>query len=125
MDKGRILIVEDEYLVATATEDALTAAGYLVVGMASTASEAVEMAVAQLPDLVVMDVRLAAGSNGVEAAGEILARTRIRCIFATAYTDDKTRAAANACSPLGWLPKPYADSAIVRAVGQAMAALKA
>jgi two-component system, response regulator PdtaR len=122
--KGRILIVEDEYLVATAAEEALTSAGYVVVGSAATAAEAIEKAVSQSPDLIVMDVKLAAGSSGIDAAKEIFARTRIRCIFATAHVDVATRALANTADPLNWLPKPYAGSDLVRAVGVAMGILK-
>jgi CheY-like chemotaxis protein len=122
--KGRILIVEDEYLVATEAEEALASAGYVVVGIAATAAEAIEMAVSQGPDLIVMDVKLAAGSNGIEAATKIFARTGIRCIFATAFADEATRALANTAAPISWLPKPYAGSELVRAVGVAMGALK-
>jgi AmiR/NasT family two-component response regulator len=50
---------EDEYLVAAAAEEALTFAGYVAVGTAATAEEAVEMALSQSPDLIVMDVKLA------------------------------------------------------------------
>lgn len=122
--RGRILIVEDEYLVATAAEDALTSAGYVVVGTAARAAEAVEMALSQSPDLIVMDVKLAAGSSGIDAATKIFARTGIRCIFATAYVDEATRTLANAADPISWLPKPYAGSELVRAVGVAMGTLK-
>src|SRR5260370_37349648 len=67
----RILIVEDDYLVALQFENALTEAGYDVVDIASTAEEAVQLIPDHKPELVLMDVRLARPRDGNEAAAEI------------------------------------------------------
>lgn len=111
----RILIVEDEYLVGALAEQALSASGYDVVGVARSAAEAVQLAVAYRPALVVMDIRLH-DSDGVAAAIEIFQSTGTRCLFASAHTDDVTRARAASAKPLGWLSKPYRAADIVQAV---------
>ena len=118
--KARVLIVEDESLLSMAVEDALTCEGYEVVGTARTEPEAVSLAVAHSPDLVLMDIRLAGNSDGIAAAALILERTGIRCLMATALTDDKTKARAALVRPLGWLAKPYDEEDMVQAVAEAL-----
>src|SRR3954468_8448911 len=99
----RILIVEDEPLIALNTQADLEAAGHTVTGIAMTSREAFRMAEADRPDLVLMDVRLAAG-NGVEAAQAIHAHLGIYSLFATSYVE-KPASTGNAA--LGCLRKPY------------------
>jgi two-component system, response regulator PdtaR len=118
--KGRVLIVEDDVLLSTVLEDVLTHEGYAVVGTARSAEQAISMAVAHEPDLVLMDVRLLGKSDGIAAAGEILRRTGIRCLMATGQTDAKTKARAATVKPLGWLPKPYGNEEMVQAVADAL-----
>src|SRR5437868_5830917 len=69
---SRILIVEDDFFVATALENYLQEAGYEVVGTAMTAGEAIKMAAERAPALAIMDIRLAGAKDGVEAAIAIL-----------------------------------------------------
>jgi two-component system, response regulator PdtaR len=118
--KGRVLVVEDDVLLSTVLEDALTHEGYAVVGTARSAEQAISMAVDHGPDLVVMDVRLLGKSDGIAAAGEILQRTGIRCLMATGQTDAKTKERAAMAQPLGWLSKPYGNQEMVQAVADAL-----
>jgi DNA-binding NarL/FixJ family response regulator len=118
--KARVLIVEDETLLSMVVEDALTDQGYEVVGTARSEREAVMLAVAHAPDLVLMDIRLAGNSDGIAAAAEILERTGIRCLMATAFTDERTRQRAAPVQPLGWLAKPYDQEDMMHAVAQAL-----
>jgi DNA-binding response OmpR family regulator len=118
--KGRVLVVEDDIPLSTVVEDALTYEGYAVVGTARSAEEAISMAVAHGPDLVLMDIRLLGNSDGIAAAGQILERTGIRCLMATGQTDAKTKARAAMVQPLGWLPKPYGNEEMVQAVADAL-----
>lgn len=118
--KARVLIVDDEVPLTMVVEDTLTEEGYEVVGTARSAEEAVSKAVAHGPDLVVMDVKLLGNSDGIAAAGQILERTGIRCLMATAQTDAKTKERAAPVQPLGWLPKPYDDVEMVQAVAEAL-----
>lgn len=68
------------------------------------------------PDLIVMDVRLSGGRDGIDAAVEIRAATGIRSVFATAYGDPATRARADLASPAGWVSKPYTIEALAAAI---------
>jgi DNA-binding NarL/FixJ family response regulator len=112
----RILIVEDDFLIAMQTEIALTEAGFSVVGIATTAEEAIALAREQRPFLAVMDIRLASERDGIDAARELFGELDIRCIFATAHDDPRTRERAEPYAPLGWLAKPYTMASLVTLV---------
>jgi two-component system, response regulator PdtaR len=115
-----ILIVEDDFLAAMEIESVLKEAGYAIAGVATHADEAVRLAKSATPTLVIMDIRLAGNSDGVDAALDIFRATGIRSIFATAHYDVHTRARAQAATPLGWLPKPYAPHALLALVKKAV-----
>src|SRR3989440_11428715 len=89
--RRRILIVEDDYLVALQFENALTEAGYDVVDIASTADEAVQLVPDHHAELVLMDVRLAGPRDGIQAAAEIFDRFGVRNIFVSAFSYPTTR----------------------------------
>ena len=120
LEAARVLIVEDDRLLALVLQESLSVAGYAVVGAASRGDEAVGLALAERPDLVVMDVNLADGTDGINAAATILERTGIRCLLATARTDAATRRRAMASQPLGWLAKPYDEADLLQAVAGAL-----
>lgn len=111
--KPSVLVVEDDFLVATDVENALTDAGYEVVGVAVSASEAIQLAAQLSPTIAIMDVRLAGGRDGIDVALELFRNHNIRCVFASAHTDAETRARAADASPLGWLAKPYTPIALI------------
>jgi two-component system, response regulator PdtaR len=117
---ARILVVEDDFLVAAEIEIALSEAGFDVAGIAATAEEAVALAQARKPALVVMDVRLAGERDGIHAATEIFSKLGIRCIFATAHYDQDSLERAQPAMPLGWLQKPYSMVSLVDAVCRAL-----
>ncbi len=117
---ARILVVEDDFLVAAEIEIALSDAGFDVAGVAATAAEAVELAQSQRPALVVKDVRLAGERDGIHAAVEIFRTLGIRCIFATAHYDQDSLERAKPAMPLGWLQKPYSMVSLVDAVCRAL-----
>jgi DNA-binding NarL/FixJ family response regulator len=122
--QNRILIVEDDYLVGSQMELALSEAGLEPVGLVNTAEEAVEAAVAGRVALVVMDIRLAGRRDGVDAAIELFAKHGIRCVFATAHADPAVRERAKSANPLGWLQKPYSMASLVETVRKALASLR-
>jgi CheY-like chemotaxis protein len=103
----RILIVEDERLIALDLQRRLTQLGYLVVGIVASGARAVTAALQLQPDLVLMDIRLQGEMDGVEAALQIVANRAIPIIYLTAYVDDPTRQRAQATSPWGFLRKPF------------------
>ena len=119
----RIMIVEDDYLVATEVEEALAAAGFDVVGIARSAKEAMDMAAATLPVLVVMDIRIQGPRDGVDAALELFEAHGIRSVFATAHHDTEVRGRAGPAKPLGWIPKPYSMPSLIDVVGNALRVL--
>ena len=103
----RILIVEDDFLVATEMEVALSDAGFAIAGVAASGENAIALATRQDPDLAVVDIRLAGDGDGVDTALELSRVHGVHCIFATAHSDPDTRARAQAAASLGWLQKPY------------------
>ncbi len=108
----RILIVEDEPIIALSTQADLETAGHTVVGLAMTSDEAITLADRCRPDLVLMDIRLAKG-NGVEAAEAIHARWAIPSLFATSYVEHS----ADRChAALGCLRKPYSRRNLVQSI---------
>ena len=119
---ARVLVVEDQFLVAHDCELQLQSAGFECVGLASTADEAINLACRHRPDLILMDVRLASRTNGVAAAIEIFERFGIRCIFTSGHADLATHAEAAQAQPLGWLRKPYTAEALIEAVKSGYAA---
>jgi two-component system, response regulator PdtaR len=118
----RVLVVEDEFFLAVQIEECLNDDGYDVIDVVHTAEEAVAVAIADRPDVVIMDIRLAQDGDGINAACEILARTGIRSIFATAHADAQTRSRGSIAQPLAWLEKPFGVEAILTAVDQAFRA---
>lgn len=109
----RILIVEDEWVLAASAEAALEEARCTVVGIATTADEAIALAEAERPDLVLMDIRLRGPRDGIDAAREIRSRFGIRSLFVTAHSDSETRRQGNEADPVGWIQKPVSGDDLV------------
>jgi two-component system, response regulator PdtaR len=121
----RILLIEDDFLVAAQIEAALMEAGFEIAGIAASADEAIELASSRRPVLCVMDIRLTGTRDGIEAAIEIFKAHGIRCIFATAHFDQDARVRAEKAVPLGWLQKPFSMTSLVAAVRGAVRELQA
>ncbi len=115
----RILIVEDQALTALDLEEHLIHFGHSVVDIVDTAPAAVAAAETHRPDLVFMDIRLAGGTDGVEAAAEIRHRLSIPSIFLTAHSDEATRARSEAVLPIAFLTKPFTVGQIKNALRRA------
>ena len=122
-ESRRILIVEDEFLLAMALEQALDAAGFRVVGIAGDGPTALALAEAGRPDLVVTDVKLRGGSDGVATAVAIRERFGAPPIFVSGNLDAWTRARAARAVPAGFIDKPYTEAQLIRAVRDAFAGL--
>lgn len=120
----RILVVEDDVLIASQIEIALIDAGFEVCGIAATSKEALQLAQAQSPTLVMMDIRLAGERDGIDTALELFRSHGIRCIFASAFSDQEARRRAAPAVPLGWLQKPYSMSALIAVVRVAVSELR-
>lgn len=105
----RVLIVEDEFFISLHTKQLLQLLGHVVVGIAVSADQAVNIAEEKRPDVVLMDIRLNGSRDGIEAADQIRKRLGIGSIFVTANTDPQTRQRALAIRPLGFLEKPLTE----------------
>ncbi|MBS0395138.1 MAG: PAS domain S-box protein, partial [Proteobacteria bacterium] len=103
----RILIVEDEALIAEELRERLLAAGYAVTGVAESGAEAIAAVAAAPPDLVLMDVRLKGPMDGIEAAGEIYGRHQVPVVYLTAHSDQATLQRARARATFGYVLKPF------------------
>jgi signal transduction histidine kinase len=107
MNSAKILIVEDEAVVALHMAHRLEALGHTVAGTARSGAEAVQQARAVRPDLILMDIRLEGEMDGIEAAKEIRAREDIPIVYLTAYADEATLQRAKITEPYGYLLKPF------------------
>ena len=105
----RILIVEDETIVALDLKSSLTLLGYAVVGTASSGEEAIAKANETRPDLALMDIILKGEMDGVQAAEAIRADLDIPVIFLTACADESTLERAKVTEPFGYLLKPFEE----------------
>ncbi|GAG40521.1 unnamed protein product, partial [marine sediment metagenome] len=106
---ARILIVEDEGIVAEEIRSRLKRLRYEAAAVVFSGEEAIKKAEETHPDLVLMDIRLRGDIDGVEAAQEIRTRFDIPVVFVTAYADEETLQRAKMTEPYGYIFKPFED----------------
>jgi len=116
MTDTKILVVEDEVIVARNIEKRLTNAGYKVAGIASSGEEAIELAASLKPDLVLMDIKLKGKMDGIDAANAIRNSCRLPIIYLTSYADEETFQRAKITEPFGYLIKPFELKELNRSV---------
>lgn len=109
MNDTRIMIVEDERIVAKDLQFRLQGLGYQVAAMASEGHDAIDKAGATRPNLVLMDIRLENGMDGIAAAEQIRSELDIPVVFLTAYADQATLARAKITEPFGYILKPFEE----------------
>ncbi|MEJ2555222.1 MAG: response regulator [Anaerolineae bacterium] len=107
MGDVRILIVEDEALVARGIQDRLKELGYEVPAVVDSGPAAVDTAAELRPDLALMDIGLKGDMDGIQAADQIRDRFDIPVIYLTAYSDEETLKRARVTQPFGYLVKPF------------------
>ena len=116
---GRILIIEDEAIIAMDIESIVTEMGHTVVGNARTRIAAVDLVKSERPDLVLADIQLADNSSGIDAVNDILSQhADIPVIFITAFPERLLT--GERPEPAFLISKPYAEDQIRSAVSQAM-----
>lgn len=103
----RILIVEDEAVVALHLKRELTNLGYIVAGIADDGEQALERLVNEMIDLVLLDIHLSGPLDGIETAKRIPKYLHIPVVYLTAYSEDSTLARASETNPYGYLIKPF------------------
>ena len=115
----RVLIVEDEVVVASEIKLRLEAMGFQVLGIVNNGRDAIAVASENEPDVILMDITLKGTMNGLEATREIRQETDIPVIFITAHTDPPTLDSARAASSHGIFTKPFSDDELKAAIQQA------
>jgi signal transduction histidine kinase len=106
MTKAKIFVVEDEEIVSLALQRALTKLGYSVAGAETSGEAALETIASELPDLVLMDIRLDGKLDGVDAADQIRTNHNLPVIYLTGYGDPTTLARAKITEPFAYILKP-------------------
>lgn len=106
MIKKKILIVEDEVITAMSLQHLLEHWGCGKCEKVSSGKEAIEKAISEKPDIVLIDINLRGETNGIEAAKQLQARFCVPIIFITGYSDEETIREAKKIKPVGYFVKP-------------------
>ena len=109
MEKAKILVVEDQNIVALNIKNKLKNLGYTLLDTAATGEEAIRKAELMNADIVLMDIKLKGDLDGIEAAREIKNRLGIPVLYLTAFTDDETFNRAKITEPAGYISKPFRE----------------
>ena len=120
----KILIVEDEALIASYIEEVLGESGFEVAGIAASGPEALSLAAEAAPALALVDIRLTGPIDGIELACMLRQKYGLPSIFLSGLVDGETARRAETAQPLGFLPKPFLPSQVFTAIDRALGALK-
>ena len=122
METPKILIVEDEAIIALDIQYTLENLGYRVPAVVSSGEESIEKASEIHPDLVLMDIKLSGDIDGISAAEQIYNRFRIPVVYLTAYSDEKMLEGMRRTMLFGYISKPFDEgvlkSTIEKVLGQ-------
>ncbi len=114
--KARILLVEDEAIIALNIADILASKGYAVVGTFMSGEEALDFVKNERPDCILMDIMLRGIMDGIQTAEALRAIADVPVIYLTAHTDDSTIERAKATGPFGYVVKPVNPYDLVTAI---------
>lgn len=114
--KPRIFVVEDEAVVALDIRHRLQDLGYDVAGMASSGEDAMSAVGVSRPDVVLMDVNLGAGIDGIETAARIKEHFRIPVVYITAFSDNELISRIRVTEPFAYVLKPFEESELHAAI---------
>src|SRR5215468_9173502 len=117
---ARLLLIEDEALVANDLEKRLTRMDHTVVAVTDTADQAIAQARQHRPDLVLSDIRIKGPQDGTYAARHIQNELGLPVVFLTAHADDATFGRARKTFPFGYVMKPYTETALRTAIDVAL-----
>jgi diguanylate cyclase (GGDEF)-like protein/PAS domain S-box-containing protein len=120
MNRERLLIVEDEKIIALDLQRRLEKFGYQVVALSTTGRDAIAKAEEHKPDIILMDIMLAGDIDGIEAAKVINKQFQIPLIFLTAYADEKTLERAKEAEPFGYILKPFKEKELYTTIDIAL-----
>lgn len=120
MAKAKILVVEDERIIANDIQDMLKDMGYDVPAIASSGEEAIKKAEGIKPELVLMNIGLKGDMDGIGAAAHIHNRFNIPIVYVTAYMDEKRLERAKVTEPFGYIIKPFEDKELSSTIEKAL-----
>ncbi len=120
MAKAKILVVEDEIVVAKAIQLALQRHGYDVPATVSSGAEAIQKTAEIQPDLILMDIVLKGGMDGIAVAEQICSRFDIPVVYLTAYTNGETIERAKTTEPFGYITKPFEEKQLFTIIEMAL-----
>jgi two-component system, response regulator PdtaR len=118
--KPRLIVAEDDPLIAWAVRVGLVDQGYEVCGWADSGREAVRLAELHRPDVAVVDFGLADGTDGMAAAREISSRLGIPVVMCSDHTDSTLEGARDEVAVVGWVSRPYRISDLNRLIAAAV-----
>lgn len=116
MTNQKIIIVEDEFVIALDIQTSLIAKGYDIPAIAENFDQAVAYTKEFLPDVILMDIYISGDKNGIETANHIYEEFNIPIIFLTANSDDKTFKSALKSKPFGYILKPFKIEELVYSI---------
>ncbi len=110
MSGEKILLVEDDDVIAKVADWRLKNLGYTVCGRATTSTEALDLVVSAMPDLVLMDINIRGDIDGIETARMIKKGFNIPIVYLTSHSDGPTLERAKETKPDGFIIKPFVDN---------------
>ncbi len=116
--KTSVMIVEDEPIIAADIESLVESMGHEVTGIATTRSEAIELAKKQTPGLILCDIQLADDSSGIDAVHDILGEIDVPVIFVTAFPERLLT--GEKPEPTYLVSKPFQENTLIATIGQAL-----
>ena len=120
MNREKILIVEDERIIAIDLQRRLEKFGFMVCAIAVSGKEALHLTELHMPDIILMDIMLAGEIDGIDTAQIVNQRFRIPVIFITAYSDEKTLERAKRAKPSGFILKPFKEKELYTTIDIAL-----
>ncbi len=119
-DKNRILIVEDEFIIAMLIEKQVTRLGYTVVDKVTSGDRAIDAAKARKCDLILMDIKILGDLDGIDTMKEIRNFSDVPVIYITGNSDPLTRERAFTTNPSGYIIKPIELEVLRVTIGEAL-----
>ena len=112
----KLLIVEDEFIIAQDIQNIVRQLGYAVMGTAKSAQEALTIIEQELPDLILLDIKIHGSFSGIDLAYIVETQYEIPYLYITSYADDETLKMINASKAIGYILKPFKKDDIARAL---------
>ncbi|WP_162127834.1 LytR/AlgR family response regulator transcription factor [Flavobacterium phycosphaerae] len=116
----KILLIEDELIIAEDVKRMLAKMGYHIIGTAMDYDEALTILEQETPDLILLDINLNGKKDGIDLANTINAKYKIPFVYTTSYSDSATLARAKATNPINYLVKPFKEEQLFTAIELAL-----